>query len=53
LKVLVVINGCQWSIEDRRDELEEKVFGRVVVYIEGQLMPIFLALDVNSGNLPS
>lgn len=34
MKVLVVINGYQWSIEDRRDELEEKVLGRVIVYKE-------------------
>ena len=32
LRVLVVINGHQWSIEQRRDELEEKINGRTIVH---------------------
>lgn len=36
LKVFVVINGYQWSIEERRDELEEKMTGRVIVHKEVQ-----------------
>ena len=32
LRVLVVINGYQWNVEQRRDELEEKMEGRVIVH---------------------
>lgn len=32
LRVLVVINGCQWDVERRRDELGEKMKGRVIVH---------------------
>ena len=36
LRVLVVINGYQWSVEQRRDELEEKVKGRIIVHTAEQ-----------------
>ena len=36
LRVLVVINGYSWSVEQRRDELEEKLKGRVIVHTAEQ-----------------
>ncbi len=36
LRVLVVINGYQWSVEQRRDELEEKAKGRIIVHTAEQ-----------------
>ncbi|MCJ1266406.1 hypothetical protein MMC22_006291 [Lobaria immixta] len=36
LRVLVVINGSQWNVEKRRDELGEKIKGRVILYTAEQ-----------------
>ena len=36
LRVLVVINGYQWPVEQRRDELEEKVKERIIVHTAEQ-----------------
>lgn len=36
LKVLVVINGDQWDVERRKDELGEKIKGRVIVHTAEQ-----------------
>lgn len=36
LRVLVVINGYQWSVERQRDELEEKMSGKVIVHTAEQ-----------------
>ena len=37
LRVLVVINGYQWRVEQRQDELGEKVKGRVIVHTAEQM----------------
>ena len=36
LRVLVVINGYQWNVEQRRDELDEKTQGKMIVHTAEQ-----------------